>query len=221
MSRRSENLLNVLIGVLSLIAVAMGSLRLKDWLFPTSGPPVAVTRVKDWTHYAEAGERLGPQHAILDIVMFSDFQCPYCRTAAANLERIQGHNRAITVVYRHFPLSGHPSAMSAARASVCAARQGSFKGMHDKLFLYQDSLGRKPWAWYAAAAGVSDTITFDRCLEDSTVIAQVKRDSVAGVKLGVSGTPTLLIKDLRIDGSPSPEELNRYVSEALRENKRH
>jgi protein-disulfide isomerase len=93
--------------------------------------------------------------------------------------------------------------------------------MHDKLFLYQDSLGRKPWAWYADAAGVSDTITFDRCLEDSTVIAQVKRDSVAGAKLGVSGTPTLLIKDLRIDGSPSPEELNRYVSEALRENKRH
>ncbi len=216
MSRRNGILGNVLVGLLSAVALTLGSFRLKDWLFAAPSPPISAVRVKDWAQYSEVGERLGSPSAKLDIVMFSDFQCPYCRAAAANLEEIQRHRPEIAVLYRHFPLSGHRSAMSAAQASVCASRQHSFKGMHHELFLHQDSLGRKPWGMYALAAGVPDTMTFDSCMRDSTLVGEIRRDSIAGAKLGIIGTPTLLIRDLRIDGSPSLKELDQYVAEALR-----
>jgi protein-disulfide isomerase len=216
MSRRTEIVTNVLLGLLSIVALTLGSLRVKEWLFHAPTPTIGTARVKNWRQFTESGEWLGSPDAKLAIVMFSDFQCPYCRVAAANLEEVQGRRPEVAVLYRHFPLSNHTNAMAAAHASVCAARQGAFKGMHDELFSHQDSLGGEPWARFASAAGVTDTVQFDKCLDDSSVSEEIRRDSVAGIRLGVTGTPTILIRDLRIDGSPSAKELDRYISDALR-----
>lgn len=216
MSRRGDMLVNGLIGLLVVIALTLGAFRIRDWLFHPSVSPIGTARIKDWRRFTQSGAWLGSPNAKLGLVMFSDFQCPYCRAAATNLEAIQRSHPDIAVLYRHFPLSSHPSAMAAARASVCAARQGAFRRMHDELFLHQDSLGLKSWASYAFAAGVTDTVKFDRCLLDRTVSDEIRRDSVAGKELGVTGTPTILIRELRIDGSPTPKELETYVAEALR-----
>ncbi len=65
------------------------------------------------------------------VVEFSDYQCPYCKQAHQVLDSVVREVGG-TLVYRHMPLTLiHPEAEGAARAAICAERQGRFREMHD------------------------------------------------------------------------------------------
>lgn len=87
--------------------------------------------------------------------------------------------------------------------------------MYDRLFQLQDSIGIKPWSAFATESGITDKKTFDICMHDDSNDAALRIDSIAGTRLGVRGTPTLLINDLRFSGSPGRDSLNHYVNKAL------
>jgi len=185
-----------------------------------SAAPVAtpyteqVRPVRDWRSYA-SGSRIGPAGAAVTIVEFSDFQCPYCRTMADRLRALrQAHPDEVTLIYRHFPLSYHPHARSAARASFCADRQGRFEAFHDALFAAQDSLDGTGWQRFAGIAGVPDAAAFDACLRDGASLEAVERDVAAGRKLGIAGTPALLVNGVLITGE-SLATLEDHVARAL------
>lgn len=78
----------------------------------------------------------GGQNALVTIVEFSDFQCPFCARAKPTVDRIlQEYGDRVTFVYKHFPLSQiHPRAQKAAEAAECARDEGKFWEFHDKLF---------------------------------------------------------------------------------------
>ena len=78
----------------------------------------------------------GPFDAPLELVMYGDFQCPYCTAAQGILRRVRDRlDGRLRFVYRHFPLDAlHPDARRAAEASEAAAAQGRFWEMHDALF---------------------------------------------------------------------------------------
>ncbi len=77
----------------------------------------------------------GSENAKIKIVEFTDFECPYCErafpTVSAVMEKYKGK---ISLEYKSFPLSFHPSAQKAAEAALCAGEQGKFWEMHDDLF---------------------------------------------------------------------------------------
>ncbi|HYW05960.1 MAG TPA: DsbA family protein [Longimicrobium sp.] len=175
-------------------------------------PPRAVPQ---WRSFVK-GDRIGPADPRVTIVEFSDFQCPYCRTMAARLKAIRDrHPNDVAVVYRHFPLSYHPHAKAAARASWCAGRQGRFEAYHDALFAHQDSLGTIAWTLLASRAGVSDSVGFARCLSNADPVAEIELDIADARRLGVSGTPTLLINDQLLKSVP-PGVLEALVESELR-----
>ena len=82
---------------------------------------------------------LGATDAPVTIVIFSDYQCPYCARAEPIIKQIlQQYNGKVKVYFRDFPLSTiHPSAEKAAEASRCAAEQGKYWEYHDMLFQKQ------------------------------------------------------------------------------------
>jgi protein-disulfide isomerase len=185
-----------------------------------SAPPAAtpyteqVRPVRDWRSYA-SGTRIGPAGAAVTIVEFSDFQCPYCRTMADRLRNLrEAHPGKVALVYRHFPLSYHPHAHSAARASFCADRQGRFEAFHDALFAAQDSLDGTGWQRFAGIAGVPDAAGFDACLQGAASLEAVERDVAAGRKLGISGTPAIMVNGVLITGE-SLAMLEDHVARAL------
>ena len=115
---------------------------------------------------------------------------------------------------RHFPIPNHPHARNAAIASECAAAQDQFEAMHRTMFGLADSLGTLSWSSLASRAGVPDSAAFVRCLESPESAAAISRDSVAAYKLGLRGTPTLLIGSTRVDGLPLLDSLRVYVKRA-------
>jgi protein-disulfide isomerase len=150
------------------------------------------------------------------IVEFSDFECPFCGALAKQLQAIRHHYpNEVAIEYRHFPLSSHHYALAAARASECAAAQGKFEAFHDAVFAAQDSIGVVPWEHFAIIAGVTNMLAFRDCYAQAGPIPALARDTLAGRRLRVRGTPTLLINETRLEGTQPLDTLELYVAKAL------
>ena len=66
-------------------------------------------------------------------------------------------------------------------------------------------------------AGIRDSVKFSNCLvNDKQVSEEIRVDSIAGVTLGVTGTPVILVNEWRFDGYPGRSELERYISNAIK-----
>lgn len=209
---------NAVTAILVICALTVTSLAVRKELLPQSVGPErsrSETRtVPDWRTYVD-GQRIGPADAPVTIVEFSDFECPYCRQTADQLRTLRRkYPRDVAVVYRHFPLPYHSKAVTAARASLCASRQGRFEAYHDAIFANQDSLGSIGWARLAEAAAVPDLAAFRSCVDRTDPVPQIERDLKAGKRLGVSATPTFLVNDQLIQGAP-PGALEQLVERAL------
>lgn len=179
------------------------------------GVVAADNRVPDWREYAADGHAMGPSDAPVTITTFSDFQCPACRALAASLDTLRArYPREVRVVYRHFPLDGHPYAREAAQASECAAAQGRFPEFHDALFAAQDQIGRRPFPRFAESAGL-DVRSFVACADSASRIS-LASDTEMARRLGVRATPTLLINGTRTEGAIPTSMLESYVQRELR-----
>jgi predicted DsbA family dithiol-disulfide isomerase len=211
-------LLNVAVVVLTVCAVVVTGLLVRREFFPPAPKMPPPQRVAEWREFAREGHRTGPDDAKVTIVLFSDFQCPYCAVLAQSLHTVrERHPREVAVVYRHFPLATHPHAIAAARASECAAAQGRFEAFEDALFAARDSIGATPWSWFATRAAVRDTAAFRTCSESSAPVAALARDTVAGRRLEVASTPTFLVNEVRLVGAVPLDTLEAYVTRAIRQ----
>jgi protein-disulfide isomerase len=153
----------------------------------------------------------------VEVVVFSDFQCPACRVAAPMLEELARDGSA-TLVYRYFPLiSIHANAASAAEAAQAAALQGRFWDFHDALFARQAE-----WASLTAqtAASTFESIAggigLDVARWRSDAISHAVIDAVAAdrreaERLQLSGTPTIFIGGVRYDGRLDQNALRAAV----------
>lgn len=175
--------------------------------------------VRDWAAYSSGGLRIGPENARLTLVVFSDYQCPVCLRMDHDLQALlEAHRSELSVVFRQFPLSFHPFARPAAVAAECAAAQERFEPYHERLFEHQAALGQESWEAVAAAVRVPDLSAFSRCLTDGRASALVDRDTAAGHRLGVFGTPTVLIGQEEYVGIPWDFDaiVERHIAAATR-----
>ncbi|HET6583211.1 MAG TPA: thioredoxin domain-containing protein, partial [Nannocystaceae bacterium] len=89
----------------------------------------------NWAVPAADAPMLGPENALVTIIVFSDFQCPFCARVQPTLAELRKqHPDDLRIVFRHMPLTMHPHARAAAKAAIAADRQGKFWRMHDFLF---------------------------------------------------------------------------------------
>jgi protein-disulfide isomerase len=156
---------------------------------------------------------LGSPAARVQIVEFSDFECPYCARAARGIEAVkQRFGDEVQLAYRHFPLSFHPAARPAAELSQCAHEQGKFWALHDEIFEHQHELSAAGLRGMAANAGL-DMAKVDECLMSGRAAKQVDEDMAKANEIGVRGTPAFYINGRAFDGSP--EELVAAVEQEL------
>ena len=158
----------------------------------------------------------GPQDAVVTIVEFSDFECPYCASLLPTLEQAKRqYAGALRVVYRHFPLTSiHPHAQKAAEASLCAGEQASFWEMHDLLFAEQHTLTVADLKEKASRLGLNRT-AFDRCLDSDRHYETVRDDIRAGAAAGVSGTPAIFVNGRALTGAVPFASLAAIIDDEL------
>jgi protein-disulfide isomerase len=119
----------------------------------------------------------GPANAPIEIVEFSDFQCPFCGRAVPTIDKLLAtYGDRIKLVYRDFPLTSlHPHAYDAAEAGECARQQGKFWEYHDRLFANQRALASADLVRHAADLDL-DVPAFSACLKDGRAKPRVEAD---------------------------------------------
>ncbi len=157
----------------------------------------------------------GRADAPIELIEFSDFQCPFCLRADPTVRQILNtYGDRIRFVYRHYPLPGHPNARPAAEAAACAAEQDQFWPYHDKLFANPSKLSADDLKRTAADLKL-DTAKFDACVDSHKYKALVDADIKEGSEVGVDGTPAFFINGRMVSGAQPYDVFKRIIDEEL------
>lgn len=146
---------------------------------------------------------LGDPNSTLKVVIFSDFQCPSCRSLARELMRMSPlFDQRAALVFKNLPLGKdcnpaleediHPKACLYARAAEVARQHGKFWEYHDDLFNAALS-GYEPNLITLAKDHGIDSLAFGRQLDAPETAAKVRRDVELALKLGINGTPAVYV----------------------------
>lgn len=156
----------------------------------------------------------GPRSAVMSIVEYGDFECPYCRAATTIVNGLlETLGDQLSFTFRHFPMREvHPHAQHAAEVAEAAAAQGHFWDMHDRLFAGLAELDAASLIRYARELDLDADGLVDE-LADHTYAARVEEDRQSGVASGVTSTPTFFIDGMRYDGSVSLPKMLATIRE--------
>jgi len=162
----------------------------------TPAPPAAAPSVGTELSLEGAQIRGAPQARVV-FVEYSDFQCPYCASYAATtypqISRDYVDTGRVRYAFVNFPIETlHPTAYKEHVAAACAADEGHFWEMHDRLFANPKATDPKALAGYAEAIGL-DAGRFRACLESDGHATETRQAMKTSTALGVTGTPTFLI----------------------------
>ena len=178
--------------------------------------PITVTLEPPRVEMTDGGRPArGSSRASVEVIEFSDFQCPFCQRANPVVDQVlKTYGDKIKFVYRHYPLPNHPNARPAAEASACAEAQGKFWEYHDQLFANPTKLTDADLKAHAAAVGL-DTGKFNGCVDNHQQKSGVDADIAAADKAGVTGTPAFFINGRSIEGAQPFEAFKRVIDEEL------
>lgn len=206
--RRRQNIITISIIVLGALLIA------SVLIWPSIQRRVVKTNPRPSADYTSMGDK----NAKVKVVEFSDFQCPYCKQFATEVEPTLVKNYVETgkiyVTFSPFSFLGQES-VKAAEAAYCAADQGKFWEYHDLLFEGQkgENQGTFTRALFLQFANdlKLDVASFQSCIDNGTNAKKVTDDITYGQGKGVNGTPYFMVNDQLVDSS----QLNAAIDAAL------
>ena len=157
----------------------------------------------------------GPSDALVTIVVFSDFQCPFCARVEGTLRALrERYGDDLRIVWKNLPLPFHEFAMPAAEAAMAAHAQGRFWPMHSMIFEHQSALTRDDLEHYAEELGL-DMERFRNDLNTHTHRASIQADIALAERVRAQGTPNLFINGTQVVGAQPFDRFARVVDLVL------
>jgi len=170
-----------------------------------------------------AARSKGRPDAPVAMYVMSDFQCPFCRDFALStmpaLEREYIKSGKVRFTFVNLPLTSiHANAVAAAEVAMCAAQQGKFWPVHDRLFQRQAQWAdrKTPGAYLLAladSAGVNHA-QVAACVASHETRPAIEADAAASRRAGAQSTPTFYIEGGLIDGA-APLEAFREILDSV------
>jgi protein-disulfide isomerase len=169
---------------------------------------------------------LGPKEAAINVVVFSDFECAFCKNAARIMRQVassEGKNLRFT--FRHLPLRMHRWARTAAEATACAQLQNgdAFWKLHDQIFDNQSALvvenAKSKILEYARTIPELDVGKLQECLANRSASAIVSEDMRFASANEIAGTPTFFVNGHRVQGIRNAEQLIAVIHERMEKEK--
>ncbi|MFJ7494954.1 DsbA family protein [Streptomyces sp. NPDC097727] len=151
---------------------------------------------------------------VLDV--WCELQCPDCHQALTDVHALRAkYGDRLEVRLRHFPLEKHKHAYAAAQAAEEAAAQGKDWPYIEAVLARTDDLGStgEPLLIEVARELGLDAEEMDTALIDGRHMLIVDADQAEGKAIGVTGTPTYVIGDERLDGGKSQDGLRGRIEE--------
>ena len=157
----------------------------------------------------------GNSSALVTIVEFSDYQCPFCSRANGTIKQVEtDYGDKVRVAMRQFPLSFHQNAKGAALAALAAGEQGKYWEMHEKLFGNQQALDAASLEKYATELGL-DLTKFKADMGSQKLADIITKDQAAGSQVGVTGTPAFFINGRKISGAQPIQNFKTVIDQEL------
>ena len=180
-------------------------------ILPAPDPAFPPVTDADW--------QKGAKDAVVTIMEYSDFQCPYCAQSAPLLANVlKANGQDVRIVYRHFPLNIHDKALISAQAAEAAGLQGKFWEMHDLLFAKQSEWSafntQKFVEWVGEQAkSISglDAAKFAQELNSQNVAERVTKALQSAESIGLNSTPFIIFNGRAFGGNPDEATLNEIV----------
>ncbi|HEY1958553.1 MAG TPA: thioredoxin domain-containing protein [Polyangiaceae bacterium] len=164
---------------------------------------------------------VGRSDALVTLIEFGDFQCPFCKRAAPTIDKLRAEYGAdLRVVWKNNPLAFHPNALPAAEMALEArAEKGdaTFWKVHDDLY-GAGSLDQSSLLLIARANGVSDTKA-RLAMTSSTYQTSIDADQTLARHVDATGTPTFFINGRMVMGAQPIEKFEVAVEAALKDAK--
>jgi protein-disulfide isomerase len=207
---REERIENIVAVIVVVVVIGLAAW----WIYQRATAPLALPEQRIEIPLG-ASPVIGSETAPITIILFSDFECPFCGQFArdqypAFKERFIDTGK-VRFSYKHFPLEQiHERAMPAAIAAYCAHEQQEFWEYHDLLYADQDKLDDASLRRYAQEAGL-DVALFDVCVANPTTRKLVLQDKDLGIQSGVTGTPTFFIDGRQVTGYRTADELAALI----------
>jgi protein-disulfide isomerase len=157
----------------------------------------------------------------LEIVEFADFQCPHCKEAQANMDKLAVDFPKARIVFQTYPLERiHPQAKTAAEYGVCVTKQGgsnAFFQYASAVFDGQDGLATPDGATLTLNSAVVkaglDPAKIAACAATPAVDAQVEASVKLGQDLNINQVPTLMINGRQVPIGGAPYDVIKQIVE--------
>ena len=160
----------------------------------------------------------GPSDALVTIVEFSEFQCPFCARVLPTMKQIEEtYGDKVRIVWRNNPLAFHNNAAPAAAVAMEAFAQGGndkFWELHDVLFENQKALGRAELEEYAKAAGL-DMDKVKKALDEGTHAKVISEDQAVANTFGARGTPYFFVNGRQLRGAMPFPSFKAVIDEEI------
>lgn len=155
----------------------------------------------------------------LELVEFADFQCPHCKEAQANMEKLATDFPQARIVFQNFPIASlHPNAVAAAEYGVCVAKMGgssAFFQYAGAVFDGQDGLATSDGATLTLNSATTkaglDPAKVSACAKTPEVKADVDASIQLGTDLGVNEVPTLMINGRMVPATAPYDLLKKII----------
>jgi protein-disulfide isomerase len=167
--------------------------------------------------FGDVPPTLGRMDAPIEVVSFSDYQCPYCRQMSDTLAQLyERYPDDVKIVYRHFPRQGDSQKL--AEAALCAGAQGHFLEYHEALF-------SRPGITSAQVTDIAASIQldqdeFEQCFNSMRFTTQITDDIKEGERLNIRGTPTNFVNGIRVPGAAKLPAMVAKVEAILSEQRK-
>lgn len=157
-------------------------------------------RVREEIQNDPVAPTIAPAGYDVTIVMFSDYQCPYCRKVHPVVENLMASDRKVRLVYRDWPIFGAPST-EAARAAIASKWQGKHALFHDALMKMPGKVSSETIRAAADKAGVDwAQLQSDLVAHEEEIDGVLSRSSRQAAMMGLQGTPGFLVGPYLIPG---------------------
>jgi peroxiredoxin/protein-disulfide isomerase len=159
---------------------------------------------------------LGPSDAPVKVILFYDFQCPYCKkTAPIVMEAVKPYGDKVLFASVNVPSPGHPYALPSAELALTAHDVGKYWEAMELLFANQSNLANEDLVKYGNQLGL-DEATVKKNLENNVHLETIKRDFYLAVNNGVTGTPSVFVGDKILVGVQKKEAYQHFINKELK-----
>lgn len=146
------------------------------------------------------------------LVEFFDYNCPYCRKAAPQLQQAVADDSGLKLVLKEWPILG-PGSEFAAKAALASQRQGKYEAFHKGLMGFTSAINESSTLTVAGQVGL-DVERLKQDMKDPAILAAIERNRALANDLRITGTPTFVVGDEIIRGLVDLATLKRFIADA-------